>query len=382
MRLFIASGIFHPDSGGPATYLYRLLPELQARGHDLRVLANGDGPTAGYPYPLERIPSGPLPLRMARYARAYRRDAAWANLIYLNSLGLPRSGDRHKRRVMKVVGDYAWERSVNRGWISPTEDIDRFQTKRYGPVVEWLKASRSREVQSMDRVIVPSEYLRQMVVGWGAKAERVQVIYNALDSAVYTAPMTRAEARQRLGWRPDGRYVITAARLTAWKGVDSLIDALACIPHIELVVAGDGPQLAALKTHAAQRELAGRVLFLGNVPHAQLSTYFRAADYLALYSGYEGLSHTLLEALYTGTPVIASRKGGNPELIRHEENGLLVDYPSLDALVAALEYAFEDGRQERLAANTSQGLDRFAWPTLVEQTVETLLDVARTPAPR
>src|SRR5579859_69409 len=104
---------------------------------------------------------------MFRYARAYRRDAAWADLIYLNSLGLPRSGDGHKRRVMKVVGDYAWERSVNRGWISSGENIDDFQTKGYSPLVEWLKASRSREVRSMDRIIVPSDYLRQMVIGWG-----------------------------------------------------------------------------------------------------------------------------------------------------------------------------------------------------------------------
>lgn len=110
MRIFIASGIFHPDSGGPATYLYRLLPELQARGHEVRVLAYGNAPTAGYPYSLTRIPFQSLPIRLINYARAYRQGAAWADLIYLNSLGLPRSGDGHKPRVMKVVGDYAWER--------------------------------------------------------------------------------------------------------------------------------------------------------------------------------------------------------------------------------------------------------------------------------
>src|SRR5512135_2923656 len=117
MRIFVASGIFHPDSGGPATYLYRLLPELQARGHEIRVLAYGNAPTAGYPYPLTRIPFGRLPFaRWANFARAYRQGAAWADLVYVNTLGLPRSGDSAKKRVMKVVGDYAWERCVNRGW--------------------------------------------------------------------------------------------------------------------------------------------------------------------------------------------------------------------------------------------------------------------------
>src|SRR5258707_5490877 len=154
MRTFIASGIFHPDSGGPATYLYRLLPELQRQGHQVRVLAFGGAASSGYPYPLTRIPFSSLPIRMLKYARAYRECSAWADLVYLNSLGLPRTGDSSKRRVMKVVGDYAWERCVNKGWIPATEDIDLFQSRRYNLLVEWFKASRRREVQAMDRIIV------------------------------------------------------------------------------------------------------------------------------------------------------------------------------------------------------------------------------------
>ncbi len=377
MRIFIASGIFHPDSGGPATYLYRLLPELQACGHEIRALAYGNAPVTGYPYPLKRISFDRLPVRMGHYALAYRESAAWADLIYLNSLGLPRSGDGNRPRVMKVVGDYAWERSVNKGLIPPTEDIDVFQTKRYNPLVEWFKASRSREVQSMDRVIVPSAYLRKMVIGWGAHPERVQVIYNALDTQGYTPALSRVSARHQLGWAPDGHYLVTAARLTAWKGVDMLIGALAQVPDVILVVAGDGPQYATLQAQAAAANLQNRVIFLGKIPHEQMAIYLRAADYLVLYSGYEGLSHTILEALYAGTPVIASARGGNPEIIHDGQNGLLVRHPDLEALVTALQRAFEGDLPQRLAAGTQQGLDRFAWPGLVEHTLHTLAEVAQ-----
>jgi glycosyltransferase involved in cell wall biosynthesis len=376
MRIFVASGIFHPDSGGPATYLYRLLPELQARGHAVRVLAYGNALLTGYPYPLTRIPIDRLPVRLIKYARAYRAGAAWADLIYLNSLGLPRSGDGRKPRVMKIVGDYAWESGVRRGWIPAAEDVDVFQTRRYGPLVEWAKASRRRETLSMNRVIVPSEYLRRMVVGWGAHPDRVQVIYNALDTQGCDPGLSRAEARDQLGWPRGGRYLVTAARLTAWKGIDALIDALARVPGITLVVAGDGPQYAALRSRAADRRLADRVNFLGAVPHERVALYLRAADYLVLYSGYEGLSHTILEALYAGTPVIASARGGNPEIVRDGENGLLVRHPDLDALVMALGQAFEGDMPQRLAAGARSGLERFAWPTLVEQTVRALSEVA------
>ncbi len=73
----------------------------------------------------------------------------------------------------------------------------------------------------------------------------------------------------------------------------------------------------------------------------------KAADYVALYSGYEGLSHTLLESLRAGTPVIASDKGGNPEVVQHGINGLLVAYAnaaiSAEALADAIREALRPG---------------------------------------
>lgn len=371
MRIFIASGIFHPDSGGPATYLYKLLPELQARGHEVQALAYGDAPSNGYPYPLTRISFQQNPLlRLANYATSYQQRAAWAELVYLNSLGLPRFGARTKPRVMKVVGDYAWERCVNRGFVPQTEDIDQFQHKRYDARVEFFKWARAREVRHVDQIIVPSQYLRQMVIGWGADPSRVQVIYNALEREAQNAPISKQQARQQLGWDANGHYLLTVARLTAWKGIDHLIDALPHVPNITLVVAGDGPDRGRLEARAKQN--GANVRFLGKVPHEQIDLHMRAADYMTLYSGYEGLSHTILESLYAGTPVIASARGGNGEIISDGVNGLLVKHPDVEALIAALKRAFEDDLPARLAARTSEGLDRFRWSTLVEQTVATL----------
>ncbi|MHB8625874.1 MAG: glycosyltransferase family 4 protein [Aggregatilineales bacterium] len=380
MRIFIASGIFHPDSGGPATYLYRLLPELQARGHTIRALTFGDATLhdADYPYPLTRVTlKQPLLTRRREYLGAYRAGIADADLIYINSLGLPRGGDRAHPRALKVVGDLAWERAVNRAWIPPDTDIDRFQRQRYSAIVEWLKLSRAWEVRHVDRVIVPSQYLRQMVIGWGVPPDKVQVIYNAVDAGQYALNLNRDEARIQLGLSPTAPILLTAARLTAWKGVDFLLEALPECSGYHLLIAGDGPQQAALQTRAERLGVTDRAHFLGKVPHGLLAVYMRAADYFVLYSGYEGLSHVILEALTAGTPVIASARGGNPELITDGVNGLLVPHPNLEALTDALQRAFAPGVQTRLSEGVRQGLNRFAWNNLVEQTIRTLEDVAR-----
>lgn len=371
MRIFIASGIFHPEPGGPATYLYRLLPELVARGHAVRVLTFGDGPTAGYPYPLRRIPRRALPLRWAQYARAARQEMRRADEVFLNSLGLPLLGGRGVPRVLKVVGDLAWERAVNKGWIAPTEDVDAFQHGRYPWRVRLLQAQRAREVRRADRVIVPSRYLRDMVIGWGAPPERVHVIYNALPPDSQTAALSQAEARAALGLGAEP-LLLTVARLVPWKGIDHLIRALPAVPEARLLVAGEGPDEARLRALAAAEGMSARVTFLGRVARERLALTFRAADYTVLYSGYEGLSHVLLESLQAGTPLIASDKGGNPEIVAHGRNGLLVPYPDAGALAEALRDAFSSETRARLAARTGDGLERFAWEALVAQTVALL----------
>ncbi|GAB4443450.1 MAG: hypothetical protein Kow00120_12750 [Anaerolineae bacterium] len=374
MRIFIATGIFHPEPGGPATYLYRVLPELVARGHEVHVLTfgeepEGDPPDRPYPYPVTRISRrAPAPMRYARYARAARALEAWAEVTYAHSLFLPLAGGRP--RAVKVVGDPAWERSVNRGWVSAREDIDAFQGRRYGPLVDalkWLRASRARRAA---RLIVPSKYLARMVQGWGAPADRVRVIYNALTPP--PALPDPAAARAQLGL-PGGPLLLTAARLTAWKGMDMLIEAANALEGARLIVAGDGPELPALRAVAGQC-----TTFLGNVPRERLALYMRAVDYVVLYSGYEGLSHTLLEALQIGTPVIASDKGGNPEVVQHEVNGLLVPWRDPPALAVALRRALQEpGLRARLAAQAGVGLERFSWERLVEQTLAVLDETAR-----
>jgi glycosyltransferase involved in cell wall biosynthesis len=195
----------------------------------------------------------------------------------------------------------------------------------------------------------------------------VKVIYNALPPDHVPPEGSQAEARARLGLG-DEPILLTAARLTAWKGVDHLIAALKDVSEIRLLVAGDGDQFAALQQQAETSGLSGRVTFLGRVGRDQMGLYMKAVDYLALYSGYEGLSHTLLESLRAGTPVIASDKGGNPEVVQHGVNGLLVPYVNVEALRAVLKEAFQPGRRTALAAQSGWGMERFDFRRLIEQT--------------
>lgn len=363
-RLMIAAGIFHPEAGGPATYLHEILPALQARGWQPDVLTYGDATVNSYPYPVKRIPRRVLPVRLLDYWWQAGSRAAQADLIYAHTIDLPVRWGKVPR-LIKIVGDQAWERCIRRGWVPADTGVDEFQQGTFSALVDRQRLSRSRQVQAFDGVIVPGEYLKRMVSGWGVPAEHIHVIYNALPALPADLPQGQAEARRILGWDQQP-VMLTAARLEAWKGVDHLIRALDAVPDVRLIVAGDGPELARLRTLAA--EAGQRVVFTGRVPREQLYLMMQAADYFALYSGYEGLSHTLLEALRVGTPVIASDKGGNPEVVAAGINGLLVPHVDLEALRAALRQAFSADQRAALAAGTAHGMERFGFERMVSET--------------
>ncbi len=361
-NLFVASGIFSPEPGGPATYLKAILPALQDAGWQLRVLTYGDSEPAQVAYPVTRIARERYPLRLARYAIAARRHLSWADVVFAQTIDLPLWGRRDQPRVIKIVGDQAWERCIRRRWIPPDMTIDEFQ--RYGGdlCVRWQMRSRSRQVAAMDAVIVPSQYLKRIVASWGIEPEKIHVIYNALPLPPPPSG-SRADIRAELLW-PDQPTLITVARLQPWKGVDHLITAVADMPDLRLIVVGDGPDRPRLE--ALAKPLGDRVAFTGQLASDDVHRMMVAADGLALYSGYEGLSHTLLESLHLGTPVLASDKGGNAEVVNHGVNGVLVPHVDIDALRSGIGRLLE--RRSEFAANSHGGLARFSFEKMTQDT--------------
>ncbi len=367
MRILVASGIFSPEIGGPATYLEQVLPELLKRGHGLTVVSFGDSDPAGrYPYPVYRVPRGNWFVRHWEYYRTVSRVWPGHDLAFVHSLGLPLPS-RLRPRLGRVGGDSVWERAVNRGWVAPHVDIEQFQADCRHPLVRLTKAVYHREMRRLDQAIVPSRFCKRLAISWGVEPTRITVIPNAARAEPIPRG-TRSELRRQLGL-PDAGLLLTVARLAPYKGINYLIRAVARLNAVHLLIVGDGPMRRELVEMTHRLEVSERVHFLGYMPRARLPGVYRAADYTVVYSGGEGLSNTLLESLSVGTPVIASDRGGNPEVVFHGENGWLAPYPDEDGLLGVIQNAFLPGEQSRCSANSSVGLERFSWEEMVRQTI-------------
>ena len=352
MRILIISGIFPPDIGGPAGYVPRIVGWLVARGHQVHVVCWSDVESvddSGYGFPVTRVSRcQPWLVRAVRTLRVLYRAGKNADIWFINGLAMESqflASLLGKKAVHKIVGDVAWERAVRFGWFDRT--IDDYQMASKGIKHRLLTLIRNLPLRRAKRIIVPSRYLGAMVEHWGVPESKIKVIYNSTD------PNPPASDLSLPAW--GGKTVVTICRLTAWKGVDRLIDVTAAMPDLRLIVVGDGPLREALEAQAHRLGLADRVIFMGQRPKADVQSVLKQSDLFVLNSTYEGLPHVVLEAMMAGVPVIATRVGGTPEAVIHEETGLLVepgDHHALQAAVKRLNECPELGRQLAQQART------------------------------
>lgn len=379
MRICVVTGTFHPEPGGPSTYLYNLLGDLVQRRHEVAVITYGDlEEEYDYPYPVMRISrQQPIPARLIKFVYHILSIGRRYDLLFVNNYGLPAvvaNTFLRKPMAMKLVGDFAWEYSIRHGLINENEGIDDFQRKRYSLKVELLKRLQLFYTSKADAIIAPSQYLKSIIGGWGIPYDRIEVIYNAIDPARYALACTKEEARGRLGL--EGKIILTVARLTSWKGIDKIIEVLpeirGQINEANLVVVGAGPELGNLQGLAGELGAKGLVSFVGRVPHEEVPYYLRAADVFVLYSGYEGLPHVVLEAMATGLPVILSNKGGNREVVEDGGDGLLVPIGNQEKLKEAILRVLQDRELagEFVKRSREKVAHSFAWDVMVERTLD------------
>lgn len=367
-KILIITGIFPPDIGGPASYVPKMAQYLLDDGWSVTVVTLSDqvagSGKANQEYKVLRVRRSLfLPLRWVATIFVMLRHGMGAPVWYVN--GLPfeafiASTLLGKRTVHKIVGDYAWERAQNRGLFSGT--IDAFQTAKKGLVLRTLGWLRTTPLRFSRRIIVPSDYLRSIVHGWGIPLSRIVTVYNAVDPLPPLTPLALPEF--------GGKTLLTVCRLTPWKGVDGILSLLPSRPQWRLLVAGDGPERSALEKIAATLGVANRVVFLGSIPRDKIAAAFAQADAFVLNSTYEGLPHVVLEAMQARVPVVATNVGGTSEVVQHRESGLLVRAEHADELRAAIDSVTTD-------AALAQILTQAASRQLAKWGVESMLDGAK-----
>jgi teichuronic acid biosynthesis glycosyltransferase TuaC len=210
-------------------------------------------------------------------------------------------------------------------------------------------------IADADRLIAVSETLKLALVDLGAASDRVEVLRNGVDLSMF-CPTDRRVARQDPGLtRPT---LLSVGHLIEGKGHHRVIEAMRQLPDFDLIIVGEGPEREALGQLARRVGVVDQVRFLGSLPHATLPEVYGAADALVLASSREGWANVLLEAMACGTPVVASKIGGNPEVVETPASGVLMEQNTPEGIARAVRTLFKNFPTRAATRAYSEG---FSW---------------------
>jgi glycosyltransferase involved in cell wall biosynthesis len=363
MRLLIATPLYPPELGGPATYTKVLEEGLAQFGIEVEVLKFSD---------VRHLDSGIRHLVFAWrvWKASWRADAIYA--LDAVSVGFPSmlaARLAFKPLYVKIVGDFAWEQGRQRYGLK--HSLDEFVRTRKIPLpLRPFRFVQTLVARSARHIIVPSHYLEAIVAAWGVHRQSIAVVWNAVELG------NLGRAPQSITELPPPR-IISVGRLVSWKGFGDLIDAVQLLRnkkvYASVALVGEGPEREVLEAKAAHVLRQGYTL-TGALSHDETLSAMHACDIFVLDSAYEGLSHTLIEALALSMPVIASAIGGNREVIEHEKNGLLVPYGNVPDLAVAIEKLLTDGGlRQRLQTKATEARQIFSRDAMLQKTSALLL---------
>ena len=221
-------------------------------------------------------------------------------------------------------------------------------------------------------VTTTSDDLRRRAVDLGAAPGSTTTSYIGVDAAAFAPRPADPATRKLLGARDGDLLVVAVGRLARVKGFEYLIEAAARMDGVAVAIVGDGESRPELERLAGASP--ARVVLTGGVPRDQVADALAAADVVVVPSvvdnrgRVDATTSTALEALASGRPLIATRVGGIPEVVRDGENGLLVPQKDPAALAAAIERLRADSAlRERLARNAREfAVERLSWDSTVD----------------
>lgn len=215
-------------------------------------------------------------------------------------------------------------------------------------MIQWAAANAAA-------VITVCDALKTELVALGADPARITPLRNGVDLQRFRQG-ERAALRRELGM--DGFTLLSVGHLVELKGHDLAIGALPQLAGVNLLIAGSGVELPRLQALARELKVEERVRFLGAVPQPELPRYYGAADALVLASSREGWANVLLESMACGTPVVASRVWGTPEVVAAPAAGVLMRERSRQGVADAVNALRADYPAHD---DTRRYAEQFSW---------------------
>ena len=329
MNILITVGIFPPDIGGPASFVPKISNFLIENGHNVKIICLSEVENNHTEDNLDVIRikrSNSLPIRWMKTIYEIVKNGKKSDLIFVNGLGVESTIANlllKKQLIRKIVGDPVWERAYNRK--KTTESFDEFQNNKHSFLIEVQKLLRKWSINSAEIVITPSDHLKSFVSGLGFR-NKILKINNGVDIT---------DIKRTKGHNVDINLLIIS-RLVIQKNINIVIEAMELLnnKNLKLSIIGDGGEFSKLESLIHDLNVQNRVQLLGKIENNRISQFLLTADIFIQASEYEGLPHSVLEAINYEVPILSTEVGGCKDLLNDGERGFIIPLPPDKEIIA------------------------------------------------
>ena len=329
MNILITVGIFPPDIGGPASFVPKISDFLIENGHNVKIICLSEVGNINTEdnFDVIRIRrSNSLPIRWLKTIYQIVKNGRNSDLIFVNGLGVESAIAAlmlKKKLIRKIVGDPVWERAYNQK--RTIESFDEFQNNKHSFLIEVQKLLRNWSVNSAEVVITPSDHLKNFVSELGFNNEILKI-----NNGVDITDIKRTNVH-----KADINLLIIS-RLVIQKNINIVIEAMELLDNknVKLSIIGEGGEFNKLKGVIHELNLQNRVQLLGKIDNNKISQFLLAADIFIQASDYEGLPHSVLEAINNEVPILSTEVGGCKDLLNDGERGFIIPIPPDKKIIA------------------------------------------------
>lgn len=351
MNILIATAYDYPHAGGLSTHVTTLKAGLEELGHNVDVLSFSDIP------PLKRklFAQGPSFI-MNKMKKG--KGIVWSHNVRKSFLkALIEENKKNNYDVVNAQDPFTALAAIEAGLPTVTtahgymtfESISKGSLIEESPEAEYMSEVEVKAFQGAKEVITVDQRLKEYVKDLaGVEATAIR---NFIDITNFKPDKEQqANYRQQHGVPEDANVLFVPRRLTRKNGVIypalALPKVLEKFPNTKLIYAGDGEALQEIKDIVTERKLEDHVTLLGAIPHEQVKEYYALCDIVLVPSVHsagveEATSISALEAMGSGSPLVACSVGGLKEIVNHEKDGLLVEEKDPDALADAIIHYLE-----------------------------------------
>ena len=322
MDILITVGIFPPDIGGPASFVPKIAKYLINKGHNVKIICLSDKEHLTYKDDINVIRinrSSPIIFRWLKTIVKIYSNSKKSDLIFVNGLGTETTIANlfiRKKVIRKIVGDPVWERVYNKNLID--ESFDDFQENNHGLSISLQKMIRNWSINKSNLIITPSQHLKNFIDKIGFD-KNIFVINNGVN----------IEQHNKVVLENNIIQLLVVSRLVSQKNIDSIIKAVKVMENENIIlnIVGDGSEINNLKLLVKKYELDKKINFIGKIENTKLNEYLKNADIFIQASDYEGLPHSILEAMNFEIPILSTDVGGCSVLLNKGERGYIIPMP-------------------------------------------------------